>query len=74
MELKLRNIITSLSGVSQFTLDTELEELGIDSLMTMELLISIEASFHVEIDESHLGPENFKTPRTLLNLIERVSK
>ena len=72
MELKLRNIICNLGGSSHFSMESDLSDLGIDSLKMMELLIIIEDSFQIEIAETLLTPENFKTPQTVLNLIQKV--
>ncbi|KAI0009527.1 hypothetical protein F4779DRAFT_368622 [Xylariaceae sp. FL0662B] len=49
----VRNLVASISGIeaSEFTLDTEMGDLGIDSLMGMELAGEVERVFKCTIDQ-----------------------
>ena len=51
--------------VSTITMDSSFEELGLDSLDTVEIVMSIEDEFGVTIEVN----ENLKTVRDLVDLI-----
>ncbi|KAI4871010.1 hypothetical protein F4820DRAFT_985 [Hypoxylon rubiginosum] len=50
----VRDLVSNVSGIeaSEFTLDTEMAELGIDSLMGMELAREVEIVFKCAIDQA----------------------
>jgi len=58
-----------LSVDSGFTPQTNLVEAGLDSLAVTQLMLSIEESTGVWIDESLLTPENLENARTLAALV-----
>ena len=41
--------------------DTELRELGLDSLASVNLMLAIEAEFDIFIPQSDMVPQNFRT-------------
>ncbi|KAI0124996.1 hypothetical protein BJ170DRAFT_673048 [Xylariales sp. AK1849] len=51
---EVRDLVASVSGIesSEFTLDTEMADLGIDSLMGMELAREVEIVFKCAIDQA----------------------
>ncbi len=46
--------------------------LGFESLQTMDLVLSIEERLGFEIPEEELNGSNLKSPKTILDLIERL--
>lgn len=74
LENKLIKIIKGFSDSGEFSMDTPLAEMGIDSLKTMELLMTIEDVFEVEIEESLLTPENFRNPNSVLQMLKGMAK
>lgn len=49
-------------------------ELGIDSLMTVDLLIAIEEKLRITFDESDLDPETLSTVEAVLNLVVKYEE
>jgi len=58
-----------LSVDSDFTPQTNLVEAGLDSLAVTQLMLSIEESTGVWIDESLLTPENLENAESLAGLV-----
>ena len=58
-----------LSVGSEFSAESNLIEAGLDSLAVTQLMLSIEESTGVWVDESLLTPENLKTSVTLASLL-----
>ena len=63
----LRDEILTASGA--FSPRSNLVEAGLDSLAVTQLLLSIEESTGVWVDESLLTPENLRTSETLAELV-----
>jgi len=63
----LRDEILTASG--GFSPRSNLVESGLDSLAVTQLLLSIEESTGVWVDESLLTPENLRTSETLAELV-----
>ena len=53
------------TDISAITMDSSFEELGLDSLDTVEIIMSIEDEFGISIEVN----ESMKTVRDLINLI-----
>ena len=51
--------------------ETDLIQLGIDSLMTVELVLGLEEAFDIEFDDSDLEMENLKSVRDILTLVNK---
>jgi acyl carrier protein len=70
---ELKNIICTLLGPridpSDVTPETNLAQIGVDSLLLVELLITVEESFEVEFPDDLLVPETFETPASLWNVV-----
>lgn len=49
----------------EMTADTLLKDAGIDSFSVIELVLFLERTFNVHLQESDLIPENFKNIRAL---------
>ncbi len=68
---KLRGIIADQLSIDEaiITEDTALEDLGADSLALVELVMSVEEEFEIEIQDEDM--ENFKTVGDVLDYIEK---
>lgn len=71
---QLKEILESLSGneVSDFSIN--LRDLGLDSLKTMDLVLSIEDTFGIEIPDDALIPKNLETPQSVLDMLGSLIK
>ena len=69
---KLKTIIADHSGEDEanITAETTFEELGVDSLTTVEVLMDIEDEFGVTIEAAQVG----KTVGDLVRAIEEAQK
>ena len=69
---KLKTIIADHSGEDEanITAETTFEELGVDSLTTVEVLMDIEDEFGVTLEAAQVG----KTVGDLVNAIEEAQK
>ncbi len=67
---KLSSIIADQLGIEQdiITEDTTLEDLGADSLALVELVMSVEEEFDIEIQDEDM--EKFKSVGDVLDYIE----
>ena len=68
---KLRGIIADQLSIDEaaITEDTTLEDLGADSLALVELVMSVEEEFEIEIQDEDM--EKFKTVGDVLDYIEK---
>ncbi len=67
---KLTTIIADQLGIDETTIseDTTLEDLGADSLALVELVMSVEEEFEIQIEDEDM--EKFKTVGDVLDYIE----
>lgn len=56
---------------ANITEETSLVELGIDSLMTVELVLGLEDAFNIQFNDSDLEMENLKNVRDIVNLVNK---
>lgn len=68
----LKVILSELSGTDNIELENELKnDLGLDSLQMVTLLIMIEDSFKIILDESDMNPFDLVTVSDVVVLIEK---
>lgn len=69
---KIRAIICNLLEVdeAEVTLDTHLEDLGVDSLDMIDMAMDIEDEFEIEVTDEVL--EKFETVRDIVNFVENL--
>lgn len=63
----LRNDLLSVDD--SFTVDSDLVAAGLDSMAVTQLMLAIEESTGVWVDESLLTPENLASSRSLANCV-----
>ena len=56
---------------ANITEETSLVELGIDSLMTVELVLGLEDAFNIQFNDSDLEMENLRNVRDIVNLVDK---
>ena len=56
---------------ANITEETSLVELGIDSLMTDELVLGLEDAFNIQFNDSDLEMENLRNVRDIVNLVNK---
>ncbi len=67
-------VLTTLRKVTmqnQIDMDQSFYESGIDSIISLELIMRLEREFHIEIPDSRL-PE-MMSPRSVIELIREIS-
>ena len=52
---ELRQIITEVTEVEEIPEDAPFADLGIDSMMAIEIVADVEKNYHVTIEEEELG-------------------
>lgn len=74
MEIKERvlEIIRSKASVRIEDIDYKdnLRDIGIDSIMLVELIIELEDCFNIQINDSDLNTESLRTINSLIELVE----
>jgi len=68
---KPKKILMPLTGNTEIDFTKSLRDLGLDSLRTMDLVLTIEDQFGVEFDDEDLSSESLKSPEKILELLER---
>lgn len=74
MKERIKEIVVTVLELSDdiaLDYDTDLQELGLDSMTCVEVVVNIEDEFGVTIDESDLLVENMATIELLEKLVEK---
>ncbi|MGW3421539.1 phosphopantetheine-binding protein [Streptomyces phaeochromogenes] len=71
-EKVLREHLPLLNADHTLSPDAALSGLGLDSLASVQLLVSLEEAFEVAIPDEMLTPENFATPSSLWTVVESL--
>lgn len=76
MEEKLREIVARVLELSEeqaedLDRDTDLMELGLDSMTCVEVVVNLEDEFGITVDEEDLLVENMSTIARLEELVEK---
>lgn len=76
MEKKIRDIVEAVLELSADTAlklerDTDLQELGLDSMTCVEIVVNLEEEFGITVDEEDLLIENMSTIALLEELVEK---
>jgi acyl carrier protein len=74
-KMELKNIVSSITRINVSELSPEVrvrEELGIDSLMAMEIVAACEKHFGIQIDEEQLL--EIETVGEFYNLVAKILK
>ena len=69
---KISEILCELSGIKDIKPEDDLkEDLALDSLSMVTLLLEIEETFEVELDESDMNPFDLNTVEDAVKLVEK---
>lgn len=74
MEEQLIEIVKAVLELSEdieIENDTDLQELGLDSMTCVEIVVNLEEEFGVTIDEEDLLVENMSSIDALVRLVEK---
>lgn len=76
MENKIREIVgmvleLSADDTDALQEDTDLLELGLDSMTCVEVVVNLEEEFGITVEEEDLLVENMATIRLLCDLVEK---
>ena len=71
-EEKIRGILSELSGEEVIDNDLKLQgDLALDSLLLVTLLVEIEESFEIELDEADMNPFDLTTVQSVIDMVEK---
>ena len=69
---KISEILCELSGIKEIKPEDDLkEDLALDSLSMVTLLLEIEETFEIELDESDMNPFDLNTVEDAVKLVEK---
>lgn len=69
---KISKILSELSGIKEIKPEDDLkEDLALDSLSMVTLLLEIEETFEIELDESDMNPFDLNTVEDAVKLTEK---
>ena len=69
---KISKILSELSGIEEIKPENDLkEDLALDSLSMITLLLEIEETFEIELDESDMNPFDLNTVEDAVKLVEK---
>lgn len=69
---KISEILCELSGIKDIKPEDDLkEDLALDSLSMVTLLLEIEETFEIELDESDMNPFDLNTVEDAVKLVEK---
>lgn len=69
---KVSVILSDLSGIKIICLEQELQsDLGLDSLQMVTLLVMLEESFQITLDESDMNPFDLINVWQVINLVKK---
>lgn len=69
---KISEILCELSGIKDIKPEDDLkEDLALDSLSMVTLLLEIEETFEIELDESDMNPFDLNTVEDAVKLTEK---
>jgi acyl carrier protein len=68
----LRPYLVLFDRTEPVPMDLELRDAGVDSLALIELLVSVEQAFEIEIPDEMLVSDTFKTPGSLWSTISKL--
>jgi len=68
----IREILVERSIDRSVSADDNLRDVGLTSIDMVNLVLSVEGKFNVEIPESEIKPANFRSIRTICTMIGRL--
>ena len=72
---KVVEILKELTGVEHIESSAHLQnDLALDSLMMVTLLVEIEDTFHIELEESDMNPFDLETVENIINLVKKYGE
>ncbi len=74
IEERVKEILSELSSESEFFDDANLQsDLALDSLAMVTLLLEIEDTFEIQLDESDMNPFELETVKNVVDLVRKYT-
>ena len=71
---KVRVILSDISGMETICLEHELQnDLGLDSIQMITLLMMLEETFQITLEESDMNPFDLLTVSNVVELVEKYA-
>ncbi|MCF0131343.1 MAG: hypothetical protein HUJ71_06420 [Pseudobutyrivibrio sp.] len=73
MKEQIKQIISDVFSVdaADYADDFDLKEIGLDSMSSVEVVVSLEEAFGIAVDDEDLLVENLSTIASLVSLVEK---
>lgn len=71
IEKNVHKILDELSSKEHFTNKDKLLDMGLDSLDMVTLLLDVEDTFGIVLDESDMNPYDLQTVEDIIHLVEK---
>lgn len=71
IEKKVHKILHDMSSKEHFDNKDKLQDLGLDSLDMVTLLLEVEDTFGIVLDESDMNPYDLQTVEDIIHLVEK---
>jgi acyl carrier protein len=75
-ELNIKNILAEVSNINKeeleiLTVDSDLRNIGIDSLTSIELVVKLEEQFSISINDDDLSIDNVCSIKNIMELVKK---
>ena len=71
LQRKVIAMLRKVTALRDIDLDQSFEEMGIDSIVSLELVMKLEREFNINIPDSRMG--EMLTPRATLEIVRELS-
>jgi acyl carrier protein len=71
LQKKVIAMLRKVTALREIDLDQSFEEMGIDSIVSLELVMKLEREFNINIPDSRMG--EMLTPRATLDMVRELS-
>lgn len=71
IEKNVHKILHDMSSKEHFENKDKLQDLGLDSLDMVTLLLEVEDTFAITLDESDMNPYDLQTVEDIIHLVEK---
>lgn len=79
MEEQIKSIIADILSltdeqIENLTLETDLFEIGLDSMIAIELIVHLESEFDILIDDDDLSMDNVRKISEIISLVNKYKE
>ena len=71
---EIKSMISEIANIptDEIEKDDSLESLGIDSLLTVELIMNLEKKYDIIFDASDINFQNFNSVKNIVSIVEKT--